>query len=229
MAVVLQATRAGRPAGRGNNTPERCLAVAEKIFADHGFSGASLRDICGKAGITIPTLVHHFGNKKKLYSTVLERIAGSMKPYIPDPDIAIVDAEAIAEMVNRHLDWTIAYPHYSMLIMRELMEKHDRALDAKKWHMRSVIAAYAALIRKGHKVGALGQFDAEMFVFSFTGAIAHFYAAATTVQAMLSIQDRAEVIARYRHALRDNTLAMLRGYTSDQSKTVSPVNEKRRA
>lgn len=223
-----QATRAGRPVGQ-RDTQERCLVIAEHLFADYGFSGASLRDICGAAGISIPTLVHHFGSKKKLYGSVLDRIAGSMKLYMPDPDTTTVDADAILDMADRHLDWTIAYPHYSRLIMREVMENPGRVLEARQWHMRPIIAAYAALIRKGQEAGVLGQFDAVMFAFSFTGEIAHFYAAVTTVQGILSIEDRAEVIARYRRALHENTLAMLRGYAPDQSKMVSPIRKKKGA
>jgi len=114
-------------------------------------------------------------------------------------------------MVDRHLDWTLAFPHYSRLIMRELMENPARAPQARQWHMRPVIGAWVELIRRGQRAGALPLFDAEMFVFSFTGAVAHFYAASTTVGAILSIEDRAQVLARYRAWLRDSTLATLRG------------------
>jgi len=203
--------RPGRPAGQ-RDTRELCLAVAEQLFADAGFAGASLRAICADAGISIATLLHHFETKEKLYSHVLGRIARSMQDYIPDLQMKVVDAGAVADMVDRHLDWTLAYPHYSRLIMRELMENPGRAPQARQWHMRPVIGAWVELIRRGQQAGALPAFDAEMFVFSFTGAVAHFYAASTTVGAILTIEDKAQVLTRYRAWLRDSTLAMLRGF-----------------
>ena len=204
--------RPGRPAGQ-RDTRELCLGVAEKLFAEGGFAGTSLRSICAGAGISIATLLHHFETKEKLYGRVLGRIAESMQDYIPDPDMAVVDAGVVADMVERHLDWTAAFPHYSRLIMRELMENPVRAPQAKQWHMRPVIGNWAKLIRQGQAAGALHDFDAEMFIFSFTGAIAHFYAASTTVGAILSIEEREQVIARYRLWLRESTLAMLRGFS----------------
>jgi AcrR family transcriptional regulator len=207
---IPASARPGRPAGQ-RDTREVCLGVAEKLFADSGFAGTSLRSICAEAGISIATLLHHFGTKEKLYGLVLGRIAQSMQDYIPGHEMTVVDADAVADMVDRHLDWTQAFPHYSRLIMRELMENPERAPQAKQWHMRTVIGSWVKLIRHGQATGALAQFDAEMFVFSFTGAIAHFYAASVTVGAILSIDERSRVIARYRLWLRESTLATLRG------------------
>lgn len=216
---VPTSARPGRPAGQ-RDTREVCLGVAERLFAEGGFAGTGLRSICGEAGISIATLLHHFETKEKLYSCVLGRIAQSMQGYIPDLETALVDANAVADMVDRHLDWTQDFPHYSQLIMRELMENPARAIQAKHWHMRPVIGRWVELIRRGQQAGALADFDAEMFVFSFTGAVAHFYAASTTVGAILSIEERSEVIARYRLWLRQSTLAMLRGFSTPEAKEI---------
>jgi AcrR family transcriptional regulator len=210
---IPASARPGRPAGQ-RDTREVCLGVAEKRFADGGFAGTSLRSICAEAGISIATLLHHFGTKEKLYGFVLGRIAQSMQDYIPGHEMTVVDAGAVADMVDRHLDWTQAFPHYSRLIMRELLENPVRAPQAKQWHMRTVIGSWVKLIRHGQQTGALADFDAEMFVFSFTGAVAHFYAASITVGAILSIEERSQVIARYRVWLRASTLAMLRGFSA---------------
>jgi len=206
------AGKAGRPVGK-RDTPERCLLAAEQLFADSGFAGTSLRTICAQAGVSIATLLHHFDSKERLYSRVLGRVAQSMQEYSPEIQVAVVDADAGADMVDRHLDWTIAHPHYSRLIMRELMENPARAAEARHWHMRPVTSIWIDLIRRGQHAGALGKFDAEMFVFSFTGAIAHFYSAPTAAAAILSIAGSAEVVGRYRSWLGDGTLAMLRSYS----------------
>lgn len=97
--------------------------------------------------------------------------------------------------------------------MRELMENPARAAEARHWHMRPVAIIWIDLIRRGQHAGALGKFDAEMFVFSFTGAIAHFHSAPTAAAAFLSIAGSAEVVGRYRSWPGDSTLAMLRGYS----------------
>jgi TetR/AcrR family transcriptional regulator len=46
---------------------DRILAVAIRLFARHGFDGVSVRDVASAAGVTMPTLYHHFGDKRSLY------------------------------------------------------------------------------------------------------------------------------------------------------------------
>jgi len=52
---------------------ERILAVAEEVFADYGFKGATIRDICKKAEVNIAAVNYHFGDKERLYIETVKR------------------------------------------------------------------------------------------------------------------------------------------------------------
>jgi AcrR family transcriptional regulator len=54
------------------STRERILAAAAAILRDNGVEAASARAICHAAGITAPTLYHHFGDIEGLYRAVVE-------------------------------------------------------------------------------------------------------------------------------------------------------------
>lgn len=58
---------------RGNSgTREAILAAAREAFAEHGYDGASIRQIAAAAGVD-PALVHHyFGSKDDLFVATLE-------------------------------------------------------------------------------------------------------------------------------------------------------------
>ena len=55
------------------NTEERILDAAERLFADHGFPATSMRDITHEAAVNLAAVNYHFGSKEALMIAVLER------------------------------------------------------------------------------------------------------------------------------------------------------------
>jgi AcrR family transcriptional regulator len=53
-----------------DNTKERILAAAEKLFAEKGYNGVSVREITQEAECNLAAVNYHFGNKKNLYFDV---------------------------------------------------------------------------------------------------------------------------------------------------------------
>lgn len=52
---------------------ERLLDSAEGLFCEHGFDGASIRDIAASADCNIASVNYYFGGKEKLYQEVWRR------------------------------------------------------------------------------------------------------------------------------------------------------------
>jgi AcrR family transcriptional regulator len=57
------------------STRESILDAAISEFWAHGFRGASVRDICARAGASSNAITYHFGSKEKLYKEILDRFA----------------------------------------------------------------------------------------------------------------------------------------------------------
>jgi AcrR family transcriptional regulator len=47
------------------------MNVATKLFAEKGYSGCSIREICQAAGVTKPVLYYHFQSKEHLYQELM--------------------------------------------------------------------------------------------------------------------------------------------------------------
>jgi AcrR family transcriptional regulator len=63
-----------QPAAEGTPTRERILDAAERLFAEHGFAGTSLREVTSLADVNVAAVHYHFGSKEELLRAVLSRI-----------------------------------------------------------------------------------------------------------------------------------------------------------
>ena len=57
------------------NTQEQILNVAERLFAENGYAGTSLRSIIKEAGVNLSAVSYHFGSKEDLYMAIVARVA----------------------------------------------------------------------------------------------------------------------------------------------------------
>lgn len=53
------------------DTKKAILATAERMFAEHGFDGVSVRDVTRAAGTNLGAVTYHFGSKKELFGAVM--------------------------------------------------------------------------------------------------------------------------------------------------------------
>jgi TetR/AcrR family transcriptional regulator, regulator of cefoperazone and chloramphenicol sensitivity len=53
-------------------TRGRIMKAAARIFAEHGYDGASIRNIVAKANVNQAAVSYHFGSKEGLYRAVLQ-------------------------------------------------------------------------------------------------------------------------------------------------------------
>lgn len=57
------------------NARERLLDAAERLFADYGFNGVSVRTIVQEAGVNLGAIPYYFGTKENLFKEVFYRRA----------------------------------------------------------------------------------------------------------------------------------------------------------
>ncbi len=54
---------------------ERLMKAGATLFAEKGYGGASVREICSTAGTSMNMIHHYFGSKRGLYDAIFDRFA----------------------------------------------------------------------------------------------------------------------------------------------------------
>lgn len=67
--------KANKRKDRGEEAREQILDVAEALFADRGYFGASIREITDAGGVRLSAVNYHFGSKEALFGQVIKRRA----------------------------------------------------------------------------------------------------------------------------------------------------------
>jgi TetR/AcrR family transcriptional repressor of nem operon len=80
------------PRGRGANTAQRALDVAERLVQTRGFNGFSYADVARELGITKASLHYHFPGKAELGEALISRYTERFVGALDSIDEEIVDA-----------------------------------------------------------------------------------------------------------------------------------------
>ncbi|MES2278431.1 MAG: TetR/AcrR family transcriptional regulator [Bacteroidota bacterium] len=81
---------------------DHILDVAERVFSDHGFDGASTRLISGEAGVNMAMLNYYFGSKEGLFLAVIGRKISGFKDILQN--ITAADNMSQWEKVEKYID-----------------------------------------------------------------------------------------------------------------------------
>lgn len=67
---------------RGEETRQRILRAALRVFATEGYDGASTRALAQAAGVNLPAIQYYFGSKEGLYRAVVDHISETVESRI---------------------------------------------------------------------------------------------------------------------------------------------------
>jgi TetR/AcrR family transcriptional regulator len=157
----MPAERTGRP-----DVAQRILDAATRLFARHGFVGASLRDIAKAVGIRKPSLLYHFPSKDDLRKGVLEQMLEHWNEAVPRILRAATAGpeqfDAIGEETQRFFNDD---PDRARLLLRELLDRPEEIAPLVAQRVQPWSKIVCDYIRKGQAQGRVyPDVDPEAYV-----------------------------------------------------------------
>lgn len=125
-------------------TRRTILDAAGELLATGGEAGLSIREVCARAGVTPPTVYHHFGDKAALVHRIVEDCfmefdqAGAARTPPADP------VEALRWAADTYLAYGVAHPTHYRLMFQQRPARPSPAGLASYDRLRRLVTAIAA-------------------------------------------------------------------------------------
>lgn len=174
---------------------ERILAAAGPVFADRGFDGATIREICAAAEVNVAAVNYHFGDKRQLYLEAVRQAHDCRVAAAPPValDASKTPEEQIAAYVRAMLHRMLAKDGRepdrweARLMLREVLRPTEACRELVEDHFRPEFEMLLGILRR-----LTGDAADEHFLrrlgFSVVGQCLH-YRVAGEVAAMLTPDD----------------------------------------
>ena len=152
---------------------DHILDVAERVFSDMGFDGASTRMISGEAGVNMAMLNYYFGSKEGLFLAVFERKISSFQTLLQNigSDASMTSWDKLAKCIDNYVDRIIVNNCFQKLINRELsMNKRWELTDKITEILMLNVIELKKILDEGKKNGIFFKgVDSEMVIATIFG------------------------------------------------------------
>lgn len=140
---------------------ERMLSAAEQVFAEAGYSGATMASIAQRAGISTGNIYRYFDNKEALFSAILpDAFADAFRRLLKRRLAGLVDASDVTELdqearvqADELLRFWIAHRLKVVIILDRA--EGSRFADFGAEFVKDLLRATRTKLRKQHGVRQL--------------------------------------------------------------------------
>jgi len=156
-----------------NEKQLQILEVAETLFAEHGFEGASVRDIAKEADINVAMISYYFGSKEKLLESLFVRRISEVRLQIENTiqNEALSPLDKIYQLVDTYIERMVKRPSFHKLVVREQMLRKDslvclQIIENKKRNQ----ALITSIIKDGQDKGIFkNDIDVSLMMITMVG------------------------------------------------------------
>lgn len=198
-ATKPQAPRPNLREQQKEATRAAILQAALLVFSEHGFNGASTRDIAAQAGVHHALIKYYYQSKDLLWraavSYLFERQAKELMFQPPaGPMTRAARREEARAALRRYVLYCARHPEHARLMVQESVRDSARLQWATKHFISNASHAAEAFVRALQKDGLLPPASAPALVYIIVGAAQSFYTLAPEVRRVWNMDPGDETV-----------------------------------
>lgn len=159
-----------------DDSEHRILDAAVKLFAAHGFKGASLQMIAASADLPKANLLYYFSTKQELYRRVIEHVFQIWEVAAESFVGATDPVVAISGFIEQRMEIARSFPEGNQIWGSEVAGGAKQAGDYLDGVLDGRLRGHEAMIRDWVETGKLAPINPKNLLFMLF-AIPHYYAA----------------------------------------------------
>jgi len=152
---------------------DHILDVAEKVFAESGYDGASTRQISGEAGVNMAMLNYYFGSKEGVFLAIFERRISAFQKVLADigNEEGATSWQKLDKYIDSYINKVVNNNCFHIMLHREISKsKKTELTDQITAIVMKNVAVFQSLIAEGVKNGEFNKnADQEMLVATMFG------------------------------------------------------------
>lgn len=171
------------------------MEAAERLFADHGFAGASVRDIAREAGVNIAMISYYFGSKEALLKAIvynrMESAALMIRSVIDDPQKSPV--EKLDLLMDNYVERILNAPTFNRMLIREQL---SQGMDWFRTVVREVKQnnniLFRQLLEQGSRDGVFKNVEVPLMLATVIGTLHQILASPQSLRDYLQASELSE-------------------------------------
>lgn len=152
---------------------EHILITAEALFAEKGFEGTSVRELCAKAGVNVAMVSYYFGSKEQLMEALIEFRSGFMREKLDEIRKQSISASEKMELIIDHyVSRIFSNSQYHRILHRELSLQQRSQFNSIISKLLMVnFSVIRDIINDGIESKEFKNVDVELTIVSMIGTI----------------------------------------------------------
>lgn len=213
-----------RPAEKSDTRPESrsearaeterlILDAAERVFAEHGFGGATMQAIAAASGLPKANLHYYFATKETLYRRVVERIFTIWLEAADSFETSASPEAALRRYITRKMGLSRSHRYGSKVWANEVMQGAPIIQDYLETTLRDWTETRIALIEAWIESGAIRPVEPRWLLYMIWATTQHYADFAHQIETLNG--GRALSDAQWRDATDTVCAIILRGIGLD--------------